>query len=174
MLTFFPPHSYDRIESHFIQLIVKDVSKKVNTKLVEIEKKYEEKSSLKVTLADKVINSVGKAMSNLSISCSTTKPYLKVGTKINVPQQIPNIPVDLLRSREPKELQEKRSKLDKGSPIIIIEAPKMVKTAANSVYCPNFGLYKRGDVGRYFSSSLNFSSFFFFFQILHTLAVATN
>lgn len=44
---------------------------------------------------------------------------------------------------------EKRSKLDKGSPIIIIEAPKMIKTAA-SVPClrVNSGLVKPGDVGR--------------------------
>lgn len=90
MLTFFPSHSYDRIESNFIQLIIKDVSKKVYTKLVEIEKKYEEKSSLKdgigkTTLAAKAINSVEKAMS-FSISCSTTKPYLKVDTKIKIQQ----------------------------------------------------------------------------------------
>jgi hypothetical protein len=39
--------------------------------------------------------------------------------------------------------------LNKGSPIIIIEAPKMLKTAASSIPCPNFGLVKRGNVGRY-------------------------
>ena len=153
--------------------------KKLIQNLLKIEKKYKEKSSLKgsigkTTLAAKAINSVEKAMS-LSISCSTTKPYLKVDTKIKIQQQIPNISIALPRSCEPKdssdhenELLEKRSKLDKGSPIIIIEAPKMIKTASNSVYCPNFGLYKRGDVGRYFASSLNFSSFFFVSNFTHT------
>jgi len=67
-------------------------------------------------------------------------------------------------SSEENDLLEKRSKLDKGSPIIIIEAPKMIKTAA-SVPClrVNSGLVKPGDVGRYFTSSLKFliPSFFF-------------
>lgn len=44
----------------------------------------------------------------------------------------------------------KGSKLEIGSPIIVIEAPKMLKTAA-SVPClrVNSGLVKAGDVGRY-------------------------
>jgi hypothetical protein len=44
----------------------------------------------------------------------------------------------------------KGSKLEIGSPVIVIEAPKMIKTAA-SVPClrVNSGLVNRGDVGRY-------------------------
>ncbi|KAJ0083223.1 hypothetical protein Patl1_30278 [Pistacia atlantica] len=50
---------------------------------------------------------------------------------------------------ESKEESARRSKLEIGSPVIIIEAPKMVKTAA-SVPClrVNSGLIKPGDVGR--------------------------
>jgi hypothetical protein len=61
----------------------------------------------------------------------------------------------LPRSCEPKdsseenELQIKRFMLNKGSPIIIIDAPKAIKTQASSIPCPNFGLVKRGNVGRY-------------------------
>ena len=48
------------------------------------------------------------------------------------------------------ELPAKRPKLEVGSPIIVTEAPKMIKTAA-SVPClrVNSGLVKPGDVGRY-------------------------
>lgn len=43
-----------------------------------------------------------------------------------------------------------KKKLEIGSPIIVIEAPKMLKTAA-SMPClrANAGLVKPGDVGRY-------------------------
>ncbi|KAG5023517.1 hypothetical protein JHK85_019859 [Glycine max] len=47
------------------------------------------------------------------------------------------------------ELPEKPSKLEIGSPIIFIEAPKIIKTAA-TMPClrVNSGLVKPGDVGR--------------------------
>lgn len=43
----------------------------------------------------------------------------------------------------------KKSKLEIGSPVIVVEAPRMIKTAA-SVPClrVNTGLVKPGDVGR--------------------------
>ncbi|XVE79121.1 hypothetical protein DITRI_Ditri14bG0032700 [Diplodiscus trichospermus] len=46
-------------------------------------------------------------------------------------------------------LPERSSRLEIGSPIIVVEAPKMIKTAA-SVPClrVNSGLVKPGDVGR--------------------------
>ena len=106
---------------------------------------------------------------SLSLSCGITKPFLKFNSSLKYQQQRPNISVSLVRceskeSSEENDLLEKRSKLDKGSPIIIIEAPKMIKTAA-SVPClrVNSGLVKPGDVGRYFTSSLKFliPSFFF-------------
>ncbi|AES71607.1 hypothetical protein MtrunA17_Chr3g0119011 [Medicago truncatula] len=92
---------------------------------------------------------------SLSLSCGITKPFLKFNSSLKYQQQHrPNISVALVRceskdSSEENELLEKRSKLDKGSPIIIIEAPKMIKTAA-SVPClrVNSGLVKPGDVGR--------------------------
>jgi hypothetical protein len=51
-------------------------------------------------------------------------------------------------------LPAKSSKLEIGSPVILIEAPKMIKTAA-SVPClrVNSGLVNPGDVGRYSESS---------------------
>ncbi|XP_045816870.1 uncharacterized protein LOC123909960 [Trifolium pratense] len=94
---------------------------------------------------------------SLYLSCAiTTKPFLKFNSTLKYQQQKPNISLALVRcesiskdSSEENELSEKRSKLDKGSPIIIIEAPKMIKTAA-SVPClrVNSGLVKPGDVGR--------------------------
>jgi hypothetical protein len=57
-------------------------------------------------------------------------------------------------SKEPPpeicRLPEKSSKLEIGSPVIVIEAPKMIKTAA-FVPCfqVNSGLVNPGDVGRY-------------------------
>ncbi|KAL5765360.1 hypothetical protein ACOSP7_015977 [Xanthoceras sorbifolium] len=47
------------------------------------------------------------------------------------------------------ESSPRKSKLEIGSPIIVIEAPKMIKTAA-SVPClrVNSGFVKAGDVGR--------------------------
>lgn len=46
--------------------------------------------------------------------------------------------------------EELKSKLEIGSPVIVIEAPKMIKTAA-TVPClrVNSGLVNPGDVGRY-------------------------
>ncbi|XP_057429671.1 protein CHLORORESPIRATORY REDUCTION 42, chloroplastic [Lotus japonicus] len=91
----------------------------------------------------------------LSFSCGTTKPFLKVHNNSSYEFQRPNTVVAFVRcelkdsSEENHELQAKSSKLEKGSPIIIIEAPKMIKTAA-SVPClrVNSGLVKPGDVGR--------------------------
>jgi hypothetical protein len=88
----FPSPLYGRTESNLIKVIIKDVLKKVNKLLVEIEKKYEEprpkggigKTTLAEDLYAKAKHSVKKATS-LSISCSTTKPYLKVYSKINIP-----------------------------------------------------------------------------------------
>lgn len=53
---------------------------------------------------------------------------------------------------ETGRLPAKSSKLEIGSPVIVIEAPKMIKTAA-SVPClrVNSGFVKPGDVGRYYS-----------------------
>ncbi|CAI8597770.1 unnamed protein product [Vicia faba] len=89
-----------------------------------------------------------------SLSCATTKPSLKFHSCLKYQQQRPNISVTHIRceskdSPEENKFLEKRSKLEKGSPIIIIEAPKMIKTAA-SVPClkVNSGLVKPGDVGR--------------------------
>ncbi|ANM70232.1 DUF3148 family protein [Arabidopsis thaliana] len=52
------------------------------------------------------------------------------------------------------EAPRPKSKLQVGSPIIIVEAPKVIKTAA-SMPClrANSGLVKPGDVGRSSSSS---------------------
>lgn len=103
---------------------------------------------------------------SLSLSCATTKPSLKFHSCLKYQQQRPNTSVTFVRcdskdSSEENELLEKRSKLNKGSPVIIIEAPKMIKTAA-SLPClrVNSGLVKPGDVGRYFTSSLTFFSSF--------------
>ncbi|KAA8544400.1 hypothetical protein F0562_022412 [Nyssa sinensis] len=56
---------------------------------------------------------------------------------------------ELKDSSGEKRLSTEGSRLQIGSPIIVIEAPKMLKTAA-SVPClrPNSGLVKPGDVGR--------------------------
>ncbi|WJX32903.1 Protein CHLORORESPIRATORY REDUCTION 42, chloroplastic [Trifolium repens] len=99
---------------------------------------------------------------SMSLSYAITKPFLKFNSSsLKYQQQRPNISLALVRcesiskdsSSDENELQEKRSKLDKGSPIIIIEAPKMIKTAA-SVPClrVNSGLVKPGDVGRIVSN----------------------
>ncbi|KAJ1410273.1 hypothetical protein SESBI_22007 [Sesbania bispinosa] len=98
----------------------------------------------------------------LSLSGAITKPYLKVlsssavqCSSLKYQLQRPNTVVTLVvkceskGSSEENELPAKLPKLEKGSPIIIIEAPKMIKTAA-SVPClrVNSGLVKPGDVGR--------------------------
>lgn len=100
---------------------------------------------------------------SLSLSCATTKPSLKFHSCFKLHHQRPNNSVTFVRceskdSSDENEFLQKRSKLDKGSPVIIIEAPKMIKTAA-SVPClrVNSGLVKPGDVGRYFTLSLNLS-----------------
>ncbi|XP_058787292.1 protein CHLORORESPIRATORY REDUCTION 42, chloroplastic [Vicia villosa] len=91
---------------------------------------------------------------SLSLSCATTKPSLKFHSCLKPQHQRPNNSVTFVRceskdSSDENEFLQKRSKLDKGSPVIIIEAPRMIKTAA-SVPClrVNSGLVKPGDVGR--------------------------
>lgn len=71
----------------------------------------------------------------------------------NISNQNENHPIVIINcsSSEPtKQVEAEKSKLEIGSPIIVIEAPKMIKTAA-SVPClrANSGLVKAGDVGRY-------------------------
>lgn len=112
---------------------------------------------------------------SLSLSCAITKPISKFHNSFKYQQQKPNTTVTLVRceskeSSEENELLEKRSKLDKGSPVIIIEAPKMIKTAA-SVPClrVNSGLVKPGDVGRYISLHLLSFQHFFYFILCLTL-----
>ncbi|KAK7306676.1 hypothetical protein VNO77_44628 [Canavalia gladiata] len=97
----------------------------------------------------------------LSLSCAITKPLLRAHNcltvqyrSLNYQLQRPNSVVTYIKceskeSSEEKELLAKRSKLEIGSPVIVIEAPKMIKTAA-SVPCLriNSGLVKPGDVGR--------------------------
>ncbi|TKY46679.1 hypothetical protein E2542_SST28727 [Spatholobus suberectus] len=81
-------------------------------------------------------------------SYAITKPFSR---SLNYEHQRPNSVVTLIKceSKESSELQEKRSKLEIGSPIIVIEAPKVIKTAA-TMPClrVNSGLVKPGDVGR--------------------------
>lgn len=115
---------------------------------------------------------------SLSLSCATTKPSLKFHSCLKYQQQRPNTSVTFVRceskdSSEENELLEKRSKLNKGSPVIIIEAPKMIKTAA-SLPClrVNSGLVKPGDVGRYFTSSLTFFHHFDYQSRLKFLRVS--
>ncbi|KAJ7964828.1 Chlororespiratory reduction 42 [Quillaja saponaria] len=97
----------------------------------------------------------------LSLSSTTTKPFSKLHHRIPA-LQFNNFNSQILKQRvftmksEAKETQAetgglpaKPSKLVIGSPIIVTEAPKMIKTAA-SVPClrVNSGLVKPGDVGR--------------------------
>ena len=102
-----------------------------------------------------------------SFSCATTKPFLRVQGRRSLNCEVlrPNGVSSLIKcaSKESSELPEKGSKLEIGSPIIFIEAPKMIKTAA-TMPClrVNTGQVKPGDVGRYsFTSSSTYS-------ILHT------
>lgn len=96
----------------------------------------------------------------LSLSYAITKPFLRVQDRssMNCELQRPKNGVVALIRCESKEssseLPEKHSKLEIGSPIIFIEAPKMIKTAA-TMPClrVNSGLVKPGDVGRYFTLS---------------------
>ncbi|KAG5051369.1 hypothetical protein AAZX31_02G096800 [Glycine max] len=91
----------------------------------------------------------------LSLSYAITKPFLRVQDRssMNCELQRPKNGVVALIRCESKEssseLPEKHSKLEIGSPIIFIEAPKMIKTAA-TMPClrVNSGLVKPGDVGR--------------------------
>ncbi|KAL5563025.1 hypothetical protein UlMin_032772 [Ulmus minor] len=60
-----------------------------------------------------------------------------------------NSPKGSSNSRFRVKCEHSKSKLEVGSPIIVIEAPKMIKTAA-SIPCLrlNSGLVNPGDVGR--------------------------
>ncbi|XP_028201900.1 uncharacterized protein LOC114386088 isoform X2 [Glycine soja] len=90
----------------------------------------------------------------LSLSYAITKPFLRVQDRssMNCELQRPKNGVVALIRCESKEssseLPEKHFKLEIGSPIIFIEAPKMIKTAA-TMPClrVNSGLVKPGDVG---------------------------
>ncbi|ESW18117.1 hypothetical protein PHAVU_006G014400 [Phaseolus vulgaris] len=88
-----------------------------------------------------------------SFSCATTKPFLRVQGRRSLNCEVlrPNGVSSLIKcaSKESSELPEKGSKLEIGSPIIFIEAPKMIKTAA-TMPClrVNTGQVKPGDVGR--------------------------
>ncbi|RDY11500.1 hypothetical protein CR513_03814, partial [Mucuna pruriens] len=91
----------------------------------------------------------------LSLSCAITKPFLRVQNRsLNCEVQRPNSVVTLIKceSKESSELPEKSTKLEIGSPIIFIEAPKTIKTAA-TMPClrVNSGQIKPGDVGRIIS-----------------------
>ncbi|XP_019455888.1 PREDICTED: uncharacterized protein LOC109356802 isoform X2 [Lupinus angustifolius] len=87
---------------------------------------------------------------------TTTYPSLKLYTnslhqcnQLHKPNIVASIKCELKDSSNEPELRAKSSKLEIGSPIIVTEAPKMIKTAA-SVPClrVNSGLVKPGDVGR--------------------------
>ncbi|KAF1864154.1 hypothetical protein Lal_00048719 [Lupinus albus] len=69
--------------------------------------------------------------------------------KLHKPNVVALINSELKDSSKDAELRGKGPKLEIGSPIIVTEAPKMIKTAA-SVPCLrlNSGLVKPGDVGR--------------------------
>ncbi|XP_027170758.1 uncharacterized protein LOC113770489 isoform X1 [Coffea eugenioides] len=106
-----------------------------------------------------------------SISSMPKYPYSSTNTIASSPSQYISIKIQCLATKceldqEPsKEMKlaskgsklgigsaSKGSKLGIGSPIVVVEAPKMIKTAA-SVPClrVNAGLVKPGDVGRILS-----------------------
>ena len=83
-------------------------------------------------------------------SCSTSQ-FDSLNSQIRRPSVLTFTTV--CESKEPPAeagLPGRNSKLEIGSPVIVIEAPKMIKTFA-SVPClrVNSGLVKPGDVGRY-------------------------
>lgn len=83
-------------------------------------------------------------------SCSTSQ-FDSLNSQIRRPSVVTFTTV--CESKEPPAeagLPGRNSKLEIGSPVIVIEAPKMIKTFA-SVPClrVNSGLVKPGDVGRY-------------------------
>ncbi len=96
----------------------------------------------------------------LSFSSTTSIPYSKFRSnstsqfdRLSIQIRCPSVVTIKCESKEPSAeagLPAKSSKLEIGSPVIFIEAPKMMKTAA-SVPClrVNSGLVKPGDVGRY-------------------------
>ena len=84
-------------------------------------------------------------------SCSTSQ-FDSLNSQIRRPSVLTFTTV--CESKEPPAeagLPGRNSKLEIGSPVIVIEAPKMIKTFA-SVPClrVNSGLVKPGDVGRYY------------------------
>ncbi|GMY31940.1 protein CHLORORESPIRATORY REDUCTION 42, chloroplastic [Fagus crenata] len=95
----------------------------------------------------------------LSFSSTTSIPYSKFRSnstsqfdRLSIQIRCPSVVTIKCESKEPSAeagLPAKSSKLEIGSPVIFIEAPKMMKTAA-SVPClrVNSGLVKPGDVGR--------------------------
>lgn len=100
-------------------------------------------------------------------SCSTSQ-FDSLNSQIRRPSVL--IFTTVCESKEPPAeagLPGRNSKLEIGSPVIVIEAPKMIKTFA-SVPClrVNSGLVKPGDVGRYsyiYLFNVWILGFFFFF-----------
>lgn len=84
----------------------------------------------------------------MAFSISSTSPFPRANPP-NPRTQKRNSHIIKCESKEESESLARRSKLEIGSPVIVIEAPRMVKTAA-SMPClrVNSGLIKPGDVGR--------------------------
>ncbi|CAL0315815.1 unnamed protein product [Lupinus luteus] len=85
---------------------------------------------------------------SFSFTTTTTNSLLQCN-QLHKPNVVALINCELKDSSKEPEFRAKGSKLEIGSPIIVTEAPKMIKTAA-SVPClrVNSGLVKPGDVGR--------------------------
>lgn len=87
-------------------------------------------------------------------SCANTVPYLNPprnsGFFLHFNNSITHSKGSPSIHCEYSEESKGSTKLEIGSPIIVVEAPKVIKTAA-SIPClrVNSGLVKAGDVGRY-------------------------
>ncbi|GAY64158.1 hypothetical protein CUMW_231460 [Citrus unshiu] len=88
---------------------------------------------------------------NLSSASSIACSNLQFNS-LNTEARKLNLQIKCESKESSGESDIRRSKLAIGSPVIVIEAPKMIKTAA-SVPClrANSGLVKPGDVGRIIS-----------------------
>lgn len=89
-----------------------------------------------------------RVTSSMAFSLSST-PSFPCSTPCTGPGRLNRSSV-IVKCEADGSLSGARSKLEVGSPVIVTEAPMMVKTAA-SVPCllVNSGLVKPGDVGRY-------------------------
>lgn len=103
---------------------------------------------------DKTILIMAFSFSSTSTAITCSKLYDNSGlqfTSLSSHKRNPS-PVSVKCESTESELpaNAKKSKLEVGSPVIVVEAPRMIKTAA-SVPClrVNSGLVKPGDVGRY-------------------------